>query len=192
MSSDEGRLGRWARRKAEARKQHGGAAPVLDKEPTEKPPLQETTDALPAEVQPGQNLPEGLDLPDIESLTAESDFSAFMKEGVPPVLRRLALRKLWSSDPMFNIIDEMVEYGEDYTNAGMIVEGIKSAWEPGRGYARDEEKPAAIDADGAEISEAADSDAQPAGKVEIEKNEEANIASAEIVEDESEEDPELG
>lgn len=192
MSSDDSRLGRWARRKAEARTRRGGAAPVVDKETGDNQPPEKPTNALPAEAPPDENLPEGLNLPDVDSLTAESDFSAFMKEGVPPVLRRLALRKLWSSDPMFNIVDEMVEYGEDYTNAAMIVEGVKSAWEPGRGYARNEEKPTAIDTEGAETLDAADSDAEPAAETESKYTEGEGTASTEIPEDESEEDPGLG
>lgn len=197
MSSDESRLGRWARRKAEARNRRGGATPVLDKEPVEKQPLKEPADALPGEAAPVERLPEGAELPDIESLDADSDFSAFMKEGVPQALRRLALRKLWASDPMFNVIDEMVEYGEDYTNAGMIVEGIKSAWEPGRGYARDDEKSPTNDTDDTDTSEAItseamDLEAQPAAEAEFEQDELRGTATTEIAEDESEEDPELG
>lgn len=192
MSSDETRLGRWARRKAEARKQRGGAAPVVDKEPVEAQPLRESNEALPSENAPGEKLPEGLDLPDIDSLDADSDFSAFMKDGVPSALRRLALRKLWASDPMFNIVDEMVEYGEDYTNAAMIVEGMKSAWEPGRGYARDEETPVAAgdaetDASGADMAETS-----AMGEADVEQVEVNREASTDVVEGESDDDPELG
>jgi hypothetical protein len=136
-SEDKGRLARWAQRKAAARQRRGGAAPAIAEESTAIPA---TTDGPvdEAKTEPddaGQPAPEH-DLPDIESLGAGSDFSVFMKDGVPAELRRLALRKLWASDPVFNVIDEMVEYGEDYTNAAMVVEGMKSAWEAGRGYAR--------------------------------------------------------
>lgn len=56
-------------------------------------------------------------LPDIESLTAESNFSAFMKEDVPGELRRRALRKLWSLDPQLAAADGLGDYVHDYTNA---------------------------------------------------------------------------
>lgn len=139
MSSDEGGLRRWARRKAEAKSGRGSAAPALE-EDAGKPPVQaDGHDEIPSaggdQTAPEQEQP---DLPDIESLTQESDFTVFMKEGVSPALRNLALRKLWSSDPLFNVIDEMVEYGEDYTKLGVAAEGIKSAWRPGKGYARDD------------------------------------------------------
>jgi len=138
MSSDESGLSRWARRKAEARQRGGGAAPAVETEQGNVPVQSESREPPTGHEVTAESQVADLDLPDIESLTADSDFTVFMKDGVPPALRRLALRKLWASDPVFNVIDEMVEYGGDYTNAAMIVEGMKSAWSPGRGYARDE------------------------------------------------------
>lgn len=136
MSSEEGPLSRWARRKTEARKPRGGGAAPAIEEPESRP-------ALPAEA-PAPEAPQAAepapppDLPDIDSLTAESDFTAFLKEGVPQHLRRLALRKLWTSDPVLANLDGLIDYGEDYTDAANVVEGMKSAWEVGRGYAKEE------------------------------------------------------
>ena len=53
-------------------------------------------------------------MPSVESLTAESDFSQFLSEGVSDVLRRAALRKLFQL-PEFNILDGLNDYDEDYT-----------------------------------------------------------------------------
>ncbi len=58
-----------------------------------------------------------LDLPGIETLTAESDFTTFMRPGVPPQLRQRALRKLWSLDPQFANVDELGDYADDYSTA---------------------------------------------------------------------------
>jgi hypothetical protein len=55
------------------------------------------------------------DMPDIESLHEESDFSLFMSPGVSDELRNLALRKLFRA-PVFNIRDGLDEYDEDYTS----------------------------------------------------------------------------
>ena len=136
-SEDKSRLARWAQRKAAVRERRGGAAPHIEKERADLPAgtaaHDEPKDMPHPTGQPGNETPE---LPDIESLDSDSDFTGFMKEGVPREMRRLALRKLWASDPMFNVIDEMVEYGEDYTDAATVVAGMKSAWEVGRGYAR--------------------------------------------------------
>ena len=54
------------------------------------------------------------DMPDIESLNEDSDFSGFMSSGVSDELRNLALRKLFQA-PVFNIRDGLDEYDEDYT-----------------------------------------------------------------------------
>ena len=54
------------------------------------------------------------DMPDIESLDENSDFSGFMSTGVSDELRNLALRKLFKA-PVFNIRDGLDEYDEDYT-----------------------------------------------------------------------------
>lgn len=136
MNSDEGGLRRWARRKAEVRQGRGAAAPVLEEEADKVPALSEPEDLVIGPEGAAESQPDDLALPDVESLTADSDFSVFMKEGVPPALRRLALRKLWASDPMFNIIDEMIDYGGDFTNAATVVDGMQSAWVAGRGYAK--------------------------------------------------------
>ena len=54
------------------------------------------------------------DMPPLESLDENSDFSGFMSEGVSDELRNLALRKLFRA-PVFNIRDGLDEYDEDYT-----------------------------------------------------------------------------
>jgi hypothetical protein len=77
----DGFLGRWSRRKHEARCATA-EAPAADAAPA--PPL--TSDELDA-------------LPRLEELTAESDITAFLRRGVPESLRNAALRKAWLLDP---------------------------------------------------------------------------------------------
>ncbi len=55
-----------------------------------------------------------LELPDIDSLDKDSDYTAFMREGVPDALRRRALRKLWLSDPVLANLDGLNDYDEDF------------------------------------------------------------------------------
>jgi len=55
------------------------------------------------------------DMPPINSLDSDSDFSGFMSSGVSDELRNLALRKLFKA-PSFNIRDGLDEYDEDYTS----------------------------------------------------------------------------
>ena len=54
------------------------------------------------------------DMPDIDTLGEDSDFTGFMSPGVSDKLRNLALRKLFHA-PVFNIRDGLDEYDEDYT-----------------------------------------------------------------------------
>ena len=53
-------------------------------------------------------------LPPIDSLTPESDFSAFMQPKVGEELRRMALKKLFR-DPQFNVPDLFEPYSRDWT-----------------------------------------------------------------------------
>ncbi len=95
-------LARWSQRKGQAR--DTGRAPP----PPARP---ETGTAEPAE------------LPPLESLTPDSDFSGFLRPNVDPALRRAALGKLFS-DPRFNALDGLDTYIGDYTLADPLPEGM--------------------------------------------------------------------
>jgi len=58
-------------------------------------------------------------LPAIESLTIDSDFSAFMQPGVDENVKRMALRKLLR-DPRFNVMDGLDVYIDDYSKPSPI------------------------------------------------------------------------
>ncbi len=55
------------------------------------------------------------DMPPLETLDEHSDFSGFMSPGVSQGLRKLALRKLFSSAG-FNIRDGLDDYDDDFTS----------------------------------------------------------------------------
>lgn len=52
-------------------------------------------------------------LPDVESLTFDSDFTPFLRPEIEPGLRQSALRKLLR-DPRFNVVDGLDVYIDDY------------------------------------------------------------------------------
>ena len=54
------------------------------------------------------------DLPSLDSLGPDSDYSDFLSSVVSPKLRRAALRKLFSS-AKFNVTDGLDDYAEDYS-----------------------------------------------------------------------------
>lgn len=55
------------------------------------------------------------DMPDIETLNEESDFSGFMSTGVSEALRKMALKKLFQGKS-YNVRDGLDEYDGDYTS----------------------------------------------------------------------------
>jgi hypothetical protein len=96
-------LQRWSRRKAEVK---AGVGVEPDPSSADAAPVQSPQENAQAEV--------AVELPDLDTLSEDSDYSAFMSQGVDADLRRKALRKLFSS-PKFNVIDEMDDYCGDYT-----------------------------------------------------------------------------
>jgi hypothetical protein len=103
--SDDRFVGRWSRLKQEAR------APAPDDEPrTASLPVAEDS-AAPAEEAPTIAAE---DLPDIDSLDKDSDYTPFMQVGVPEQLKKLALRALWRSDPVLANLDGLNDYDDDY------------------------------------------------------------------------------
>ena len=106
-------LERWSRRKAEARRGK------LDcDQPVDKPSLALTTVSRDQELLPDNEAQSSL--PDPETLDITADFTAFLRDGVDPLLRRAALRRLWSLDPIFAFQDGLVEYGEDFTDSAKL------------------------------------------------------------------------
>lgn len=120
---EEAFLSRWSRRK-----QAGSGDPLPDGVP-------ETPPAPPAEEPTDEELLAELDLPDPDTMGAADDFSAFMQARVPEHLRRRALRRLWRSNPVLANLDELVDYGEDYTDAATVMESMQTVYEVGKGAA---------------------------------------------------------
>jgi hypothetical protein len=101
MESDTGFVSRWSRRKLDARKQ----------DTEEKSNAGEQQVPLQA-VQPPLT---DADMPPIEKLTPDSDYSGFLSPEVSEELRKLALRKLFHGAE-FNIRDGLDDYDSDYTS----------------------------------------------------------------------------
>jgi hypothetical protein len=115
-------LSRWSKRKQELRAEAQHPAPP----------------AAPATPAP--------DLPPVEKLTMDSDYSGFFHPKVDEALRRTALKKLFS-DPHFNIMDGLDTYIDDYSisdpiPAAMLAE-MKSAQDI-LGWARETEAEAEL------------------------------------------------
>jgi hypothetical protein len=134
MNDSEGFLARWSRRKRAA------AAPPPE------PELIAPTEAVPAE--PAAEF-DPASLPPIESLTAESDISCFLRPQVPAALRSAALRRVWTLDPVIRDYVGPADYAWDY-NAPDGIPGfsldlggdVKRLLAQAIGLVEEEEKPA--------------------------------------------------
>ena len=120
MSDEQGDgfLGRWSRRKVQAR---AGQTPA-DEAP---PPV---AAAVAAPVDGSKTLPALADkappaikeeapvltLEDAQALTPESDFTPFVQRAVAPEVRNAAFKKLFA-DPHFNVMDGLDIYIDDYS-----------------------------------------------------------------------------
>ncbi len=124
----EGFLGRWARRKQAEAPVVADAAVVVGEEggtPEAEPPL--TAEEVAA-------------LPDIDELDENSDYTQFLRDGVPDALRRLALRRLWRLNPIIAHRDGLNEYDEDFNDIKLVGDAVKTIYKAGRGYFAAEEK----------------------------------------------------
>jgi len=105
---EEGFLSRWSRRKrqaAEGRPAEPEAAPQMPEAPPA--PAPESAEPEPPAFDPAS-------LPPIESLTAGSDISAFLRKEVPAALRQAALRRIWTLDPAIRDYVGPAEYAWDF------------------------------------------------------------------------------
>jgi hypothetical protein len=137
---EEGLLQRWSRRKLEQRERERQAAPPPQEEEIgDNTGVATAGEGAPGDVPPAAADPVA-DFPSIESLTRDSDFTVFMREGVPEDVRNLALRKLWRSDPVFANLDGMLEYGEDYSQwfKPGVSATLKTLYRVGQGYLADD------------------------------------------------------
>jgi len=142
MADAEGFVKRWSRRKSAAREQARADAGEPAREPAA-----EGADAAPAPAPaeaPARRDPEpavDLDsLPDIESLTYESDYTVFLRKGVPAELRKRALARLWRSDPILANLDGLVDYADDYADPSLVRPGIETLYRVGQGLLRKPEE----------------------------------------------------
>lgn len=74
-----------------------------------------------------------LELPDPDTLGEGDNFKVFLTEAVPARIRIRALRRLWLTNPVLANVDGLVDYGEDFTDAKLVVENMQTAYQVGKG-----------------------------------------------------------
>ena len=159
----------WSRRKAAV-----AAEARAETEAAEEAQTEEIRQAI--EEKPDSEVLAELNLPDPDTMRQGDDFSAFMAKAVPERLRRRALRRLWTSNPVLANLDELLEYGEDYTDAATVIENMQTVYKLGKGMlAQFEGQPDAAqpDAGAVEVDDAQPDagamEAEPAGVAENEE-----------------------
>lgn len=99
-------LSRWSRRKLESEEVAAAPVPAAD-------------DAQLAATEGEDAKSEEFDLsilPPIESITAATDVTAFLREGVPLELSRAAFRRVWSADPVIRNFVGLAENAWDFND----------------------------------------------------------------------------
>ena len=99
MNDPDNFLSRWSRRKQEAGERSEKKEEAADKPPAE--PVAENEPVRAASAPASTPIPkfDVESLPPIESISAETDITMFMRTGVPETLKHAALRRAWSADP---------------------------------------------------------------------------------------------
>ncbi|MFT6456672.1 DUF3306 domain-containing protein [Pseudophaeobacter arcticus] len=77
-----------------------------------------------------------LDLPAPESLKDGDDFKIFLTDQIPARIKTRALRHLWRANPVLACVDGLVDYGEDFTDAACVIEGLQTAYQVGKGMTK--------------------------------------------------------
>ena len=95
---EESFIGRWSRRKQAAQEDQ------IELQQNDMPTADVKNTALLTDA----------DMPPLETLNEDSDYTGFLSPKVTEALRKQALRKLFGS-PAFNIRDGLNEYDDDYT-----------------------------------------------------------------------------
>lgn len=138
----DGFLGRWSRRKIDAKEGKQIEEPVREEQPSPQPSPasgrgSESAAAVPPSPLGGEGRGEGPAVPDsqqqppdppptladVADLTPASDFRRFVARDVAPEVKNAAMKKLFA-DPHFNVMDGLDTYIDDYTRADPIPESM--------------------------------------------------------------------
>src|SRR3954463_13099790 len=127
-TGDEGFLGRWARlKRSRAAETPDGSKLTEEAAEPESEPFDPAS------------------LPALDTLDAVSDYTAFLKPGVPRELRTLALRRAWATDPAITGYKTLADYDWDFNAPGYgalrVTDNVKQLAERVFGMIQAEEKP---------------------------------------------------
>ena len=120
---DEPFLNRWARRKRVARA-GGDVDTTVGESSVEEPPKGEAAEARAGEDSQAPELTDE-DMPCVDGIDKDTDMSGFFSPKVSQAVKKAALRKFFHS-PIFNIVDGLDDYDEDFRNFAALGDIVTS------------------------------------------------------------------
>lgn len=129
LGNDSSFLSRWSKRKSESNE-------VSSKSEQNEKNTVDVKDELTEEENKLSNdeLAEKYEVTNPEKIDNPLDLRNILKENIPDRLKQVALRKLWKLVPAYGEISELVEYGEDFTDAATVIENLQTSYIVGKGY----------------------------------------------------------
>ena len=129
LGNDSSFLSRWSKRKSESNE-------VSSKNEQNEKNIVDVKDELTEEENKLSNdeLAKKYEVTNPEKINNPLDLRNILKENLPDRLKQVALRKLWKLVPAYGEISELVEYGEDFTDAATVIENLQTSYIVGKGY----------------------------------------------------------
>jgi hypothetical protein len=120
--SEENFIGRWSRRKREAARAARNTAQPANSAIPDAPSSADNASIVPLETQSAtvEDKFDPASLPPVESITATTDVTVFLRAGVPLEIRRAALRRAWESDPAIRDFIGPTENAWDFNDPNAI------------------------------------------------------------------------
>ncbi len=120
-------------------------------------------------------------LPPVESLVEGSDFTPFLKDGVPEFMKRKALRMLWRASPFFNLRDGLNDYDEDFNIIDKVIDEMVGNYKVGRGHLSEEELRDMMPEEARRAFDEDEEEAEDGEDTALEDADEDELANAEVI-----------
>ena len=126
-------LKRWSNLKS--KKLEDNDAALENEENNKEESLSENIEEDEESKMSNEDLFEKYEVADPDTINTQVDLREYIGKKIPDRIKQLALRRLWKIVPLYGEVSELVEYGEDFTDAATVFEGMQTAYVIGKGYA---------------------------------------------------------
>ena len=129
LGNDTSFLRRWSKRKTDSNKVASKSEQIEKNAIDVKDELIEEEKKL-----SNDELAEKYEVTNPQKIDNPLELRNILKDNLPDRLKQLALRKLWKLVPAYGEISELVEYGEDFTDAATVIDNLQTSYIVGKGY----------------------------------------------------------